>query len=56
MYRHDNPLVDQTSVTLARFNRDQFQHAPRMPDRSGVVTPSPRARLSDSYFMLVGED
>lgn len=56
MYPHDNPLVDQTSVTIARLDWDKSQHTPRMPDHSGVVGPRTRARFSDSYFKLVGDD
>lgn len=56
IYPHDNPLVDQTSVTLVHLDRTQSQRAPRMPDHSGVVVPRTRARFSDSYFKLVGDD
>ena len=56
IYPHDNPLVDHVSFTLARRHQDQSQRAPRMPDHSGVVAPQARARLSDSYFKLTGED
>jgi hypothetical protein len=56
IYPHDNPLVDHASVTLAGVNHEHSQHAPRMPDHSGVVMPRTRARFSDSYFKLVGDD
>jgi len=56
VYPHDNPLVDRTWLTLPRLHQDAFQRAPRMPDHSGVVVPRTRARFSDSYFKLVGDD
>jgi integrase len=59
IYAHENPLVDQVSMALATIElmaTDDSRRAPRMPERSGVVEPRSRARLSDSYFKLVGED
>jgi integrase len=51
-----NPLVEPISETVAtveaRLSREDGH--PRMPDRSGVVTPQkkPTHRLSDNYFKL----
>jgi integrase len=56
LYPHDNPLVDRTSVGFARLDWDESRRAPRMPDHSGVVVPHRRARFTDSYFKLIGDD
>jgi hypothetical protein len=59
IYAHENPLVDQVSMSLATIEQmatDDSRRTPRLPERSGVVEPRSRARLSDSYFKLVGED
>jgi hypothetical protein len=59
IYAHENPLVDQVSIALATIEQTAAKDsrlAPRMPARSGVVEPRSHARLSDSYFKLIGED
>ena len=56
IYPLENPLIDYASLALPRLQNDEFERAPRMPDHSGVVVPRTRARFSDSYFKLVGDD
>ena len=51
-----NPLVEPISATVATVEA-RLEHEddyPKMPDRSGVVTPQkkPTHRLSDNYFKL----
>jgi integrase len=57
-YPYDNPLVDRLAATLgAVLERLESPEAfPRMPERSGVVEPRSRRRLSDSYFRLAGRE
>src|SRR6266699_100992 len=55
-----NPLVEPVSATVASVEArlSQEDEVPRMPDRSGVVTPQqkPAYRLSDHYFRLRHEE
>jgi integrase len=55
-----NPLLEPVSATVASVEArlGQEDETPRMPDRSGVVTPEkkPRHRLSDQYFRLKHEE
>jgi len=56
LYPFLNPLVEPVSATVATVEArlEQEDEAPRMPDRSGVVTPQkkPAHRLSDNYFKV----
>jgi len=55
-YSFLNPLVEPIAATVATVEArlGQEDDHPRMPDRSGVVTPQkkPAHRLSDNYFKL----
>jgi integrase len=60
LYPFLNPLVEPVAATIAAVEARLTQEdgAPRMPDRSGVVTPQkkPAHRLSDNYFQLKHEE
>jgi integrase len=60
LYPFLNPLVEPVAATVATVEARLVQEdeAPRMPDRSGVVTPQqkPAHRLSDHYFRLRHEE
>jgi integrase len=56
-YADEHPLVDVAWRVLAESAEDlapDDDRPPRMPDVSGVEAPSPRRRLTDSYFKLIG--
>nr|WP_290222503.1 site-specific integrase [Trichocoleus desertorum] len=57
-YSHPNPLIDPSAEMLAALEaeRDNVNQIPRMPDISGVEKPSPRKRLTDSYFKLESDE
>ncbi|MEP0868820.1 site-specific integrase [Trichocoleus desertorum AS-A10] len=57
-YSHPNPLIDSSAkiFTALEAETDDANQIPRMPDISGVEKPSPRKRLTDSYFKLESEE
>jgi integrase len=55
IYREENPLIDSLSAVVQLRGGEAADH-PRMPERSGVVEPRRRRRLSDSYFKLQGDE
>jgi integrase len=56
-YAFPNPLEDRVTGTTALVDEGLAEDGawPRMPDISGVAPPRRPARLSDSYFKLVGD-
>ena len=57
-YSFPNPLVDPVSAlhAIMEDESEELSEYPRMPDCSGVEAPHRKARLSDSYFKLEGEE
>ncbi len=57
-YAFANPLVDPVSALHAMLEEEpeDLSEPPRMPDCSGVERSRHKARLSDSYFKLAGEE
>ena len=57
-YLFPNPLVDGMATALAEVDRavKTEPELPRMPEKSGVVSPGHARRLTDSYFKLEREE
>lgn len=57
-YPFENPLTQSISDVslLSEVGQDEFSNPPRMPQISGVEKPDTRARLTDSYFKLEGDE
>ena len=60
LYGHPNPLVDAAAAALLETpqwrDAEQAEGFPRMPSVSGLVSPRPQDRLTDSYYVLQGNE
>jgi site-specific recombinase XerD len=60
LYTHPNPLVDAPAAGSIETQRwrdaEQAEGFPRMPSVSGLALPRPQQRLTDSYYVLQGNE
>jgi site-specific recombinase XerD len=60
LYAYPNPLVDTAAARLIETQRwrdaEHVDEFPRMPLVSGIALPRPQQRLTDSYYVLRGNE